>query len=687
MKAKKRYFSICGIVILSLPTVFLAKNLQLDEIVVSTTGFESTLKDEVRNVHVLGQKDLEKRGYRTLREAIEKIPGVDILSSSVGEKIDIRGQGDKANTAVKVMVNGVSMNMLDSAHGIVPIDMIAIEDVERIEVMPGGGSVLYGSGTRGGVINIITKKNPKDFFASIGAKIGSYKYRDFNFNVGGNASDNLFLKLGGKVYATDGYRDDFKERGYYLSGAINYQIGDDTTIAFTPTYYNGKLNTIDSLTLAQIMQDRRQNPYPGQSGDEKMSKLDLIMDFNTKFGDNFAFDFKPYFQKIKITNYNDIKTSPMYNAYESRGLFGDKKYGANTKGKYDYDSGEFILGYDFLYNQGDRASHIFYDVNAGRMTMNHAIDTVLDLKKTSHAFYFMEKHNFNDNFNLSIGSRFEHARYDVTRNAGQKMASSMPIPAMNYTKQDIHKQKNNQNNYAFEITPNYKYSDTGNVYAKFERGYISPSPSELTDKNPVTKQYSFNGLDSESFQTYEIGLKDEISGVYFSVSAFLTDTKDEIINEMLGGHGDGWMYYNLDKTRRYGGEISFKEYLFDKLSLNQNYSYVDTEIKKGKNKGKEVPLVSNHKFVFGANYEVIPNLNIFSDIKYYSKKKDSAYETIKAKTLVDIGFNYKFNNGLMLGAGVKNLFNKKYYEYESKRSDIYYPADERNYYAEFKFDF
>ena len=53
--------------------------------------------------------------------------------------------------------------MVDAAHGIIPLEMIAIKDVEQVEVMPGGGAVLYGSGTRGGVVNIITKQKPRDF--------------------------------------------------------------------------------------------------------------------------------------------------------------------------------------------------------------------------------------------------------------------------------------------------------------------------------------------------------------------------------------------------------------------------------------------------------------------------------------------------------------------------------------------
>ncbi|MBQ7675382.1 MAG: TonB-dependent receptor plug domain-containing protein [Campylobacter sp.] len=99
----------------------LANSIEFDEIVVTATGFEGKLSDEVRNVYVVGEKEISKRGYRTLREALEKIPSVDFSPGAAGEKLDMRGQGDQANTAVKVLINGVPMNMIDSAHGTVPL--------------------------------------------------------------------------------------------------------------------------------------------------------------------------------------------------------------------------------------------------------------------------------------------------------------------------------------------------------------------------------------------------------------------------------------------------------------------------------------------------------------------------------------------------------------------------------------
>lgn len=685
------FFSICALACCA--NANNVGKLNLDEVVVTASGFESSLKDETRNVYVVGEKEISRKGYRTVREALEKVPSVGFLNSGVGESVDIRGQGNKANTAVKVMINGVPINMLDNAHMIVPIEMIAIEDVERIEVMPGGGSVLYGSGTRGGVINIITKNSPREFYGNIQSKIGSYRYHDMSVNLGGNVNENLFLKLGAKAFDTNSYHEDGKEKGSYVSAATNYQISDAQNLAISSSFYRSKLKLpATMLSKKEVAKNRRMNQYPNhQTSSENMRKTDIALDYRIESG-NFTFNLKPFYQKIKITNFNDIPSAvpgAKYKEYAIDGLFGDEKTGLNFKTKYDYADGEFIAGFDFTKNQGDRAQYIFHDIDmrGGRINIKHNIDTILDLLKRSYALYFMEKHNFSSNFDLSAGARVERAKYDAKRISSQIMKGS--IPQMNHTSMSSFSTKNTHNNYALEITPNFKYSKSGNLYFKFERGYISPSPTQLTNKDIKTGKYSFNNIKSETFQTYEIGLKDEIASNFsLASSIFLTDSKDEIHYEAIGDHGKGWKYENLDKTRRVGFELSLKEQISEWLDLTQSYSFVSAKERAGKNSGKDIPLVSKHKFVFGATVKPVENLSLFADMKFYSKQNDSNREkNIKSRAITDVGAEYKFKSGLSFGAGVNNLFNKKYFDYSNVANDQFITANERNFYARIKYEF
>ncbi|MCD8213568.1 MAG: TonB-dependent receptor [Campylobacter sp.] len=627
---------------------------KLDEVIITATGFESFLRDEVRNVTIITSDDLQERGYRDINEALEKAPGVSYIYNGAGRNIDIRGQGQKANTSVKVLVNGIAINMIDTTPTSIHTDLIPIEDVERIEIIPGGGSVLYGSGTTGGIINIITKQKVRDFFATASTKIASYSYKDFNFAVGGKVSDALYLKTAVKNFNTDGYRYGEWLRGYYANLGINYQINDMQSISINPSYFKAKEKSARSLSKLELNENRRQ---AAQWSDTVSRRVAVDVNYNAKFGDEFELTLTPYYQKETDDMDSDTK-------------FEDKKLGSNFKGRYIYSSGEIVAGYEYLKNDGLR----ILDVSMGAIGRNY---TKFDMQKRTHSFYIMPKYDFTDYFSLNAGYRYEKALYDVDRLQRTTM--------MGRTTRSMFGDENDISNYAFEITPNFKYSNTGNVYFKFERGYTSPGPNQLVDK-PNRTTYAINNLRPETFKTYEIGMKDMLLGGYFSAAVFYTDTKDEIRNIALTANiSDGWHFINIDKTRRYGFELYADQHIFNKLRLSETYSFVDAEIKSADNSGKRIPWVQKSKFVLGVDYEPIKNLNLLTDVKWFSSVIDSYYDKIDDKTIVDFGAKYKFRNGISIIAGIKNLFDKKYNLVEIKQADSYSPAPERNYYVEFKY--
>ena len=147
--------------------------------------------------------------------------------------------------------------MIDTTPTSIPIDLVPIEDIERVEIIPGGGSVLYGSGTSGGVINIITKKGARYPYANVSTKIASYNYNDLNLGLGGNVSENLFLKTAVKGFKQRGYRKGEKESGYYGSLGMYYKISDDQSISFDPSFYRARTYSVPTLGLAELKTDRR----------------------------------------------------------------------------------------------------------------------------------------------------------------------------------------------------------------------------------------------------------------------------------------------------------------------------------------------------------------------------------------------------------------------------------------------
>lgn len=169
-------------------------HLELDKVVVSASGFEQEADSNLRTVQVISGEELRQRSYTSLEQALARVAGVSFVNTGTGRSIDLRGQGTKANVAVKVLVDGRMINVLDNSHGYTPLNAVNIANIDRIEIIPGGGAVLYGSGTRGGVINIITKKQTEDS-GSVGFSASSYGYGEFSYNADASFAHRFSLTL------------------------------------------------------------------------------------------------------------------------------------------------------------------------------------------------------------------------------------------------------------------------------------------------------------------------------------------------------------------------------------------------------------------------------------------------------------------------------------------------------------
>lgn len=118
---------------------------------VSTFARKNASLDELnRNTYTLDKSQITDKGYTSSTTIFQYMPFVGLNDTGLGSNIDLRGQGARANTSVQVLINGVYANMLDSSHGVTPLNTLSPASIESIEILPGGGAVMYGNGTRGG---------------------------------------------------------------------------------------------------------------------------------------------------------------------------------------------------------------------------------------------------------------------------------------------------------------------------------------------------------------------------------------------------------------------------------------------------------------------------------------------------------------------------------------------------------
>lgn len=638
-------------------------NVKLEESVVTATGFDDVQSNQIKNTTIVTAQDIHNKGYNTIEEILKRTPGINFVNNGFGYIVDVRGQGVQgAAKNVKVLVDGSPLNILDMSHAILPLNSISVEDIEKIEIINGGGTVLYGGGTAGGVINVITKKTQKEPVKNkVYYQNSSFDTNKLGFGTSIKFADNFLLDLGYENINGNGYRQGDKRDGENLRGGFTYNIADNQTLRFKATRYKEESKESDGITKAQLNRDRKQAGTTLTESD--LDRTEYSLNYEIKPTDNLTFSLLGYNQKT-IRDY-DQEAPAGRMTHKTDGQFKDRKTGIDLKGKYNYGSGNVIFGYEYIKNNSNRSSYGAMYMRNRRLFPTSTVD--IDLQKNTHSAFIQGRHSFTDKFEGTLGYRYEHADYDIHRTDGRNV---------------INKNTKKSNN-AYETGLNFKYSDTGNVYAKYERGYRSPSPTEMVDKS-ITRGYVLNNLKSEKYDTYEIGIKDMIGPSFVSLTGFYTNKNDEILIDMPSGHGLNWTYKNLQKTERKGVEL-FAEQYFGTFRVNESVSYVDAKISKGADKNKKIPYVSKTKATLGANYEVLTGLNLTADLNYFSNSVDGNYEKIKGYSTTDLGVSYVHKTGLGLQAGVKNVFGKKYYRY--KNGDSYIPEAERTYYVGVSYNF
>ena len=691
----------------------------------SETGFKNSLRSSTTSPFILKSKDIEGKGYTSVSEVLDSIPGVNVKEGA-HPAIDLRGQGfQKAKATVQLLVDGIPANMLDTSHQNVPINVVNIDEIERIEVIPGGGAVLYGSGTSGGVINIITKKyKNKNIRGGVGYQISSFRNNKFDVSTGTSVG-NFDFDVNYSKNRKYEYRDyDFTNSDYF-SGRINYNINKTDNIAFKYSGYRSKYTYPASLTETQLDRDRRQSGLGSddKNDNNKIKKDEFSLTYNSKITNNNDLNVVAFYQKTEIPSESISDGTGMYKGilagqvaglssalrnpslptsarlamtnrlnaliaqlrnpsrvdFSNHSNFEDRKISIKAKDKYTYDNSgsNIIIGLGYTDDNMIRASKMKL---VGKMKL---VDTHMDLTKKTFESFALNTYKVN-NFEFIQGLRYEKSKFDGSRR----------------NLDDVSTVKRDMNNWAGTLAVNHLYSDTGNVYLKYERAFTSPSPSQLSDKVRTSSgafDYVTNNLKSEKTNQFEVGWNDYLLGSLLSADIYYSETKDEIATIFDGGRAhptNGFKTTNLGKTRRYGFDLSAEQKL-ENFTFKESYSFVKTKILKDNDKnieGKEIAEVPNHKLLLSVDYNISSKFTVGAEYEYKAAAfVDNAnkYGKDKAKSVFNLRANYQVNDSLDIYAGVDNVFGAKYYNSVTLSSGdrLYDPAPRTTYYTGFKYKF
>lgn len=194
----------CAGIFASIAPSYAQNNSELNPVVVSASRSEQKLSDVISSVSVITKNDIEKTQSNDILSILNSEPGLEISrTGSVGSATSIYLRGGNSNQTL-ILLDGVPFSGESAAGAISSIEMIPPSQIERIEILRGNASAIYGSGAVGGVINVITKEGSGTPKPNLSLTYGSKNTKNASVGYAGQVEDAKF-SISGSKYLTDGF--------------------------------------------------------------------------------------------------------------------------------------------------------------------------------------------------------------------------------------------------------------------------------------------------------------------------------------------------------------------------------------------------------------------------------------------------------------------------------------------------
>ena len=640
----------------------------MEEVVVTATRDNQEIRKAPANVTVITAEEINNSGATTVVEVLDKLESVQIHTYSGNSSqayIDMRGiGGDNPYGKTLVMLDGRRLNRADMAS--INWLQTPVNTIERIEIVRGPGSVLYGDAAIGGVINIITKKGTSEPKFNAAVLMGSYGLNDERVGVTG-ATGKWTYALTGENNFNSGYRDRSKysaqgggfDGGYSANDLLNVSLG----VSFNKTDYQMP----GALTKEQMEQDRRQyqpampayfmNAHPDDDGSDKYTNINLgFKSFWGSWGQmeiNFLYGKKDLQMNMPSwSSYNYSDTNADTYGITPKYILDKEIFGFHNK---------VIVGVDY-YNEPYKKD-IFNDRERTKQL------SAADFTRESMGYYLRDEFSLLKNLIFSAGYRGER-----TSIKGSNVDFSTPS-------NDFTDQKNTYNAEAYEAGLTWLLGKKSKVFAKYATVYRIPFIDEVASFSGFGGDF-LTGLEKEKGISMEAGTEFyPLENLKLGLTIFRIDMEDEIeyVYDPLTFTGKN---QNTGKTRHDGAEISLS-YLWPKyLKVFGNYTYHMATFEDGANNKKEMPLVPKHMANAGMEVYLPYNLTLRPEMQYVSNAflsgdNDNSTEKLEAHTLLNFYINYKptFGKlGLTAFLGVDNIADVKYSSFGIDYEQYSYPG-------------
>ena len=657
---------------------------QMETVVVTASGFEQVVRDAPASITVITREELEKKPFKNLGEAVEDVEGVSVErgGKTGGMNISMRGLGPDYTL---ILVDGKRVNRNSSGsrpNGFGDVDTSFIPPlsaIERIEVVRGPMSTLYGSDAMGGVINIITRKVASEWGGSVKLE-GTVQ---MNSDFGNSYSPSIYLSgpikedlLGVSVYGS--YQRNLAGKETYPATEAEARSGDFTGDISGNGFPDSKI--VNSGIRFALTPNRNNDilldiEHGSQRYDNSNGQLGELS-FKTPAGiAGGGYETTQRYDKTRYGlshqgRYGDLvaDSSIIYETTETKGRTNPMSVprlstdGAPRKLQYD----NLVLDSKWNWSLLDDTHNLTFGGQWREQKFQDGLVTSpLDLKQWQWALFIEDEWRIVENFALTLG-----ARYDQNEQFGGNWSPR-----------------------AYAV---WNAAPQWTVKGGVARGYRAPDLNIMTDGiiglrgQGTMPILGSSTLTPEKSTSSELGLYyDDTAGTRANITFFHTSFTDKLLsntvpncraNRVPGCLDLGnwrrrgqpvenfFRWENVDEATVRGVELGGSLPLTQNLVFSGNYTYTNAKRDSGIEAGQ--PLNSDPRHMLNMRLDWAMNEQMSSWVRGEYRAKQFSHindqgteEYYRPYWLVGVGGSYQLNKNVVFNASVENLFNKKFVDY------------------------
>ena len=620
----------------------------VENIYVSGTRSESPQMPVASHLSVLDREQIRLSGVQQLPELLRNLPGVQLQDAdgSGGRNVSVTMRGFSANAAnnVLVLVDGRKLNNPTLASP--ALNTVAVDDIERIEVIQGSAGVLYGDQAVAGVINIVTREpGTNKLRGSLEATTGSLDTQMLSANLSQQLDNGFGYRISARRRESDNFRDNNRSendnlfinleyRNHRAQGFVEYQqVHDD-------------LRLPGALFEEQAVEHRTQTNNPDDFSNQDTDLLRLGGRFTLMPGWQLLGEYSRREEDTDIFLFSASRQELEMDTLTPR-LVGHWQTGVGQA--------SLTLGYD-----GVRAE--FLQDNPF---------SPADADQNLDAVYGQMIYPLTQALTANLGARYSEVD-DQNRLNGQGHDDSVE---------------------AGELGLNYQLNGSVTLYGRWAEAFRFAS----LDENALTLP-DVDFLKPQESESFELGARGAYRDLEWQLGVYHMDIDGELafdagVENPASFNGRG-ANVNLPDSERQGLLVEAQWAFNEQWQLKGNYTYTDAQAKSGSFAGNDTPFVADHTANLVLNYRPIESVTIYLDANYTGprfRSGDDANQEGKlgSFTLVNANINWSWSDW-ELGFRVKNLTDREFSDLAltfAPGMNVTYPQPDRTYSGSIRYRF